>query len=232
MRSMFRSVLVALVAVFAVGVVAAASASAAAPEFVTASFPISYSGSSGEVTFQTAKKEGFATIHCSASAETGEIDEAFDFKFLVNVHVRYTGCKSTVVGAGAACTTTGAAAGEIVTNALGAELVYTSKAAKEVGLVFKPETSGVAVAEFSCGGIVGKVKLSGAVVTKLASGQLGKPKTSFVWDYRQKAGVQEPASYEEVSTKVSAFLTTANGEQVGEEATETLMFGSSVEIAA
>src|SRR4029077_9252403 len=232
MRSMFRSVLVALVAVFAIGVVAASSASAAAPEFVTASFPISYSGSSGEVTFQTAKKADFATIHCSASSERGEIDEAFDFKFLVHVHVRYTGCKSTEVHAGPACTTAGAATGEIVTNTLSAELVYTSKAAKEVGLVFKPEAAGGAVAEFSCGGIVGKVKLSGAVVTKLASGQLGKAKTSFVWDYRQKAGVQEPTSYEEGSTKISAFLTTSSGEQVGEEATETLTFTDSVEITA
>src|SRR4029077_14010758 len=231
MRSMFRSVLVALVAVFAIAAITAGEASAAAPEFVTGSFPLSYSGSSGEVTFQTVEKsKSSVTIHCSASSETGEIDEAFSFKSLVKAHVHYTGCKSAGVGA-ATCTTSGAVAGEIITKALEAQLVYTSKAAKEVGLVFKPETTGGAVAEFSCGALIGKVTLSGAVVTKLASGQLHKAKTSFAWDYRQKAGVQEPTAYEEGSTKVSVFLTLSSL-QAGEEATETLSFGSAVEITA
>jgi hypothetical protein len=232
---MFRSVLVALVAMFALGAMASASALAAAPEFVTTAFPITYSGTSGEVTLQTTEShtKGNITIHCSASADSGEIAEAHSFKFLLKVHIVYTGCK---VGTGTTvCTSKGAAAGEIVTNALKAQLVYTNKAAKEVGLVFKPEAAGGAVAEYTCGVLIGKVKLSGAVVTKLAGGQLGKAKTSFTWNYRQKAGIQEPTEYEEGATKVSAFLTSAYGtlsEQTGEETTETLSFSGAVEVIA
>jgi hypothetical protein len=232
MRSIFKSVLVALIAVLALGAVAASGASAALPEFVTSAFPLAYSGSSGGVTLQTTEshEKGLLTIHCTASQNRGEISEAHKFKNFGKVTITYTGCK---VGT-TACTSTGAAAGEIVTKALKAQLVYTNKAAKEVGLLYKPEAAG-AVAEYTCGAIVGKVKLTGGVISKLAAGQLGKSKVSFEWDYRQKGGIQEPTEYEEGATKVSAFLTSGFlglSEQTGEEATETMTFSSAVEVLA
>src|SRR4029077_11943978 len=232
MRSMFRSVLVALVAVFAIGV---ASASAALPEFVTTAFPIHYSSKTGEVILQTTEShvKGDLTIRCKASESTGEITEAHSFKFIVNVRVAYTGCK--VGTTTTACTSTGAATGEVVTNSLRAELVYTNKAAKEVGLVIKPEVAGGAVAEYTCGVLIGKVKLSGAVVAKLPNEQIGTSRTSFTWNYREKAGIQELTEYEEGAVKVSAFLTSTYGslsEQTGEEGAETMTFSNSVEVHA
>ncbi len=233
MRSRSRSLLAALVAVCAVGAVLSGSALAALPTFVTTAFPLNYAGSSGEVTLQTTEShvKGDLTVHCSASRQSGEIAEGLSFKSFVKVHIKYTGCK--VGTTTTSCTTAGAAAGEVLTSALQATLVYTSKAAKEVGLVFKPEAVGGPVAEYTCG--LFKVKLTGAVVSQLGSGQVGKLKTSFAWNYRQKAGIQEPAGYEEGATKVSAFLTSAYSlysEQTGEEATETLTFASAVEVEA
>src|ERR1700719_1174655 len=230
MRSMFRSVLLALAAVFALGAVAAASASASRPEFVwnKTEGPVRFSGTSGEVTLQL---KGLVAIHCQAS-KTVSPESLFSNKRLTKVQAVYTGCKASEH----ACTSTGAASGEIVTNKMSAELVYIKKAAKEVGLVFKPEAVGGAVAEFDCGGLIGKSKLTGSVIAKLPNEQLNEGRTSFTWDYRQKAGVQEPAEYEEGTTKVSAFLTLhsspAGTYQTGEETTETMTFTSAVWVEA
>jgi hypothetical protein len=228
MRSMFRGVPVALAVVFAVGAVAAASASASLPEFVWTQNPNSYSGTSGAVTLQTVK--GVITVSCQASKDVGE--PLTSNKRLTKAQIVYTGCKAQET----ACTSTGAASGEVRTNLLTAELVYTNKAAKEVGLVFKPEAVGGAVAEYNCGGLVGKVKLTGSVIAKLPNEQVNKSRTSLTWDYRQKAGVQEPAEYEEGTTKIPAFLTLhsslSGNFQAGEETTETMTFTSAVEVKA
>jgi hypothetical protein len=234
MRSMLRSVLVALVAVFAVGAVASASASAELPVFETAATGLTYLGKTGEVTMQTTETHTKGLVlHCKASTNKGEFSESHSFKSFAKVIITYTGCTIHEKTFGElSCTSKGAATGEIISNDLKATLIYTNKAAKEVGLVFKPEEAGGALAEYKCGGLVGSVKLTGAVITKLPNEQVGKSRLSFTWDYRQKGGIQEPTAYEEGTTKVSAFLTGLDSEQTGEETTETIEFSSGVTVVA
>jgi hypothetical protein len=228
MRSRPTTILTAILAVLSITAFAATTASASLPEMLTKGvWPVTYASESGEVTLQTTEKlKGFnGTIHCLASRNGGEISS---FKSFAKVHITYTGCKAA--SNGAACTSKGAAAGEIVTNHLKAELVYTNKAAKEVGQVFKPEAAGGALAEYACS--IYAIKLTGAVIAKLPNEQVNKLRTSFTWNYRQAAGIQEPTEYEEGATKVSAFLTSFSGEQTGEAATETMSLSTSVEIHA
>jgi hypothetical protein len=221
MRSKWKTTLAALVAMLAFAAVTTASASAALPEFETTTWPITYTASSGVVDLQV---KGAFKIQCEKSTNTGEIA---NFKTLVKVHIIYKGCE--IVGAETACTSSGAAAGEIRSSYLTTTLVYTNKAAREVGQLVKPEAAGSALAEFKCGLL--STKLTGGVIAKLPNEQVNKSRTSFTWDYKQNAGIQEPTEYEEGSSKVSSFLD-CFGTQTGEEATETVTWSASVEIGA
>lgn len=225
MRSTCKMFLTALAAVLSIAAVAAASASALRPEFAFTSFPVSYTGSTGAVTFLT--KSG-KEVHCTASQDRGEIASKKEFS---NVTLTLTGCETVVSGFKFACTSKGAASGEVVTNKLTATLVYTNKTEKEVGLVFKPKTEGGAVAEYKCVAL-GSVTLTGAVVAKLPNEQRNKLTLSLTWNFRQKGGVQEPTEYfEESGTKVSGFLTSF-GSQTGDETTETMSFSSALEVSS
>src|SRR4029077_14591553 len=220
MRSMFRSVLVTLVALFAVAAVASASASAALPELVSNSFPVAFKITSGAVTLQT--KAGHS-VTCKASATSSELS---NHKELQGVTVTYTGCRSSEE---ASCSSAGAKSEEVITHALIARLVYIDKATKEVGVLYKP-ASGTTVAEFSCGST--KYALTGSVIAKVPHEQINNSRTSFTWEFKQKSGVQEPTEYEEGATKISAFLRLFGLEQAGEEKTDSVTTLAPVEIEA
>src|SRR4029077_7132723 len=219
MRSMFRSVLVTLVALFAVAAVASASASAALPEFEYTTFPIAPQMTSGAVTLQT---KGGHSVTCKASSASSELA---NHKELRNAIVTYTGCKSSEE---VSCSSAGAKSGEVITQNLTATLVYINKATKEVGVLYKP-ASGSTVANFSCGSV--KTALTGSVIAKVPHEQLNSLRTSFTWEFKQKGGVQEPTEYEEEGgTKASAFLRLFGLEQAGEEKTDTVTTKVALEI--
>jgi hypothetical protein len=131
MRLKTKSVLLVLVAVFAMSAVTAAAASAVKPEFkpVPAKKKFTISGGTSKWVY------GTSTIVCAKSSATGEVDGAAT---VGNVVVAYSGCKSSG-GGGANCPvkSTGAQAEEIVSKPLTGELgtVAASQAASGVGLL-------------------------------------------------------------------------------------------------
>jgi hypothetical protein len=141
---------IALLAVLALGVVGVASASAALPEYKTATFPVSFTGTNSS-TLKLTLKSAFNTVECSTSKSKGSVANATE---ATGVTVTYTGCKEATKN----CTTSGKAAGEVETKSLKGVLGYLNKTAKEAGLSLKPE-SGSVFAEFTCeGGALNKVE--------------------------------------------------------------------------
>jgi hypothetical protein len=131
MRHRGRTMLTALVAVLALGVVASASASAALPEFVPAAgqkLPATLEGSMGGVETRFEVSSG-TVLHCTSSKYKGEVTGAK----VASLTSEMTGCKNS---GGYSFHSIGAPEGDI--NLPGtAALDYTSKSTKKVALVVK-----------------------------------------------------------------------------------------------
>jgi hypothetical protein len=123
--------LVAMVVV-ALNLMAAAVASASAPEFTPGALNI-FKGESGTGALETTST---AAITCTKDTNTGEITGA---KTVGGVVVTFTGCSSKE-GSGCSVKSTGQSAGTVVTSALNGELgsVKKTEAASGVGLLLKP----------------------------------------------------------------------------------------------
>jgi hypothetical protein len=127
MRSISRSALLAFVALCAIGVVGAASASAALPEFSLegkTAYPVKFSGAfKSDVTFDG---QGTGSWQFTKGELTGEITGS---KEVSNVVITLTGG-----GGGGIC----ALPNPVVSKALHGTLGYINKAKTEVGLLLKP----------------------------------------------------------------------------------------------
>jgi hypothetical protein len=220
-----------LVAVFALSAVAAASASAALPEFVVFGLPgIHATGT--ETKLET--KAGLM-LTCKGSSFGAEY---YNNVKLDHVVLRYTGCKVALrelPGSSFACKSSGAKAEEIVLKTLTITPVYTNKAGKEAGLLFKPEATGP-IAEAECAGLE-KLKLKGSVVGNVTP--VNKETETFTITYAQEKGVQKPTEYEQEGKKFTGFLEMEGTglenfayEQTGEQATETMTMDVRSEIKA
>jgi hypothetical protein len=192
MRSISKRALPALVAVFALSATAAATASAALPEFSGATFPVNYAMTiSHEVRFSS--KEEFVHITCERGGAEGQITGAKT----LTAKFRFNGCKATGVGGAVTCTTKGAASGEIRSETVQGAPVYTSKASKEVGIdfnIYEPKKLLLPTfADFSCG--ESAVQSRNGMIVPVTS--LNKLATSYALNFKVDAsGVQTPAQYE------------------------------------
>jgi hypothetical protein len=149
MRPVFRRVLVAVLAVIAVGAFASASASAALPEFI-GNLPTTFTGSGGEISIE---EETGSKYICKSSSITGTISGP---KEVSKVTVKFPGCTSF-------CATTATKALE--TKELKGRIAYISKTQKTVGLLLEPVTEPVAECVFHSGVTA---KIQGSII-----GQLG-----------------------------------------------------------
>ncbi len=192
MRSMFRSALVALVAVLAVGVVASASASAALPEFQKGG-----KGLSNTVKFKaTARggiiesKSGVGGPACTYSV-TGEITSP---KEVSNIFIRGTKCRINLkpIIQEEVCTGPGLKEGEIAFAALSGRIGYL--AGKTVGLLLEP-TGGGLIEECKVGK-EGVYKLRGSVIGKIKPLNEETTELTLVFQKGIGRGEQLPTHFE------------------------------------
>jgi hypothetical protein len=212
-----------LVAVLAMSAVAAASASAAAPEFkfgVNGKFPNPSYGESGAVTLATKvenkKEKLLRQVTCKASKTTEEMGGFTEFK---KVLVKLTGCKAEgPLFTTSTCKSASGGSEEIIANTLTAKLRYIDEATDEVGLVFAPET-GTTFASFTCTDLGQEQHLTvkGSVIGRITPVRTFAK--TFKIEFAQAKGVQKPTAYEEGGKKVTAFL-----EMEGSGALETFAF--------
>lgn len=184
-RSNPRSVLVALIAVFALAGVASASASAALPEFRTGpgeQLPTSYSGTSASATWKLPN----ATFKCTTSTISGTITTA---KTTTGTILVFNGCKVE----GKTCRSEGSENNEqIRTELLDGTLVYLSKTAKTVGIDYKAHTGSAIIKKLHCFGGFGEVR--GSIAMPIIS--VNKLATAFTLTVHAKSEEYETESGE------------------------------------
>jgi hypothetical protein len=192
MRSTFKNVLVAALAVFATGIVGASSASAALPEF-TAPYANQFEVAKGGThVFATVGKRN---ILCLSLAAKGEITGAK----VATATLTLKGCG----GFEAKCTTAGAATGEIKTAELEGKPAYINNQLG-VGVDLQAKGGGN-FAEFACGAET--VKIRGSVIGAITP--VNVPTSAFYLNLTGAGGVQNPTEYEnEKAEKVKDILET------------------------
>jgi hypothetical protein len=186
----------ALVAMVALGSLAAASASASLPEF-TGPFPIRHEASYGEVKFETTTG---SRLECSnapghGGTGTGEITAAKT----ITLKLTLKGCKYASLYA---CKTEGASEGEIRTGSIKGTLVYLAKATKEVGIAFNPYEPKTLEEAKVPPTTLASINCSNAAAITLRRTLLGHVRpvntatTGFEQWFAQNNGQQTPSKYE------------------------------------
>ena len=151
-----------LVAVFALGSLASASASAALPEFVHSvgeTFPVNFSGTGSSAFWQG---PGYS-FTCTSFTNEGSISGA---KTIAGTHFTFKTCFVIRGESRLFCKSVGAEKGEIKTEELEGTPVYISKTAKTVGILFKAQ-SGTKITKLEgafCGG-----EVRGSIVMPITS---------------------------------------------------------------
>jgi len=206
-----RIIALCLVAAFAMSAVAAATASAEAPEigrckkvtvkksgkyssatcialkaggeyeWTAGSVKSGFTGSGGVGTLETVGKN---KVICKTEKAVGNYGTP---KTVNGVVVTFTGCETT----GFTCTTVGQAAGTLVTKPLEGSLQWEKKALKKVALDLVPAAGAELFIEFGCGPLTIKVK--GSVLVNVKA---GKMETKPVQKYVGTKGIQKPSEYE------------------------------------
>jgi hypothetical protein len=212
-----RTLGLALVAVFALSVVTAATASAlpTLPELVNskgeALVKKKYKSTSGKSTLENTKSE---KITCKEDTDEGETTGLSTSTSTV----KFKGCESS----GVSCKTSGASSGEIVTSAKGT-LEWINEKEQEVGLLLETEKKTI-----TC--LIIKKEVEGSVLGIMTPvNKLVTPPETFSLAFKQKKGVQEPSEYEMEGKKVKV-KTTTNGVESGLETTDALTFEEAAEL--
>jgi len=183
MKSMFRQMLVAFLAAFAVVALASASASAALPEFHGAKFPVTFTGTSGSVTLR--ERYGGSYI-CVGSSITGEIVGP---KELAKVVIKFK--ENAVSGdCHGFCEQPGVKGGW-ETKELKGRIGYLSKQSKLVGLLLEPVAQPVAKCE-QLG--VGPTTIQGSIIGQI--GPVLRSSKAYELRFAQLNGVQELTRFE------------------------------------
>ncbi len=158
MRSMCRTVLVALVAVLAVGAVASAAASAALPEFQQGgkglAKAVKFTATGGETAFVGLYSGTTGVLTCENSTMSGETHGVSE---VTGVVVKFTGC----IASHGACTSPGAKSGEMVTAQLSGRIGYLPKK-ENVGLLLE-QAKGEKIAECT-DSLLGTFHFKGSVI--------------------------------------------------------------------
>jgi hypothetical protein len=217
-RNTIKTMLLAVMAVLALSVVAAATASAAEIEQVPASGKFKIS--SGKGIFETSGGNG--AIECSKDTGSGEITGAKTDKSTIT----FEGCSSS----GISCNTSGAKSGDVVIE-INSELSWLSKSAKTVGedlKLAKEETIKCSAFE--------TLKVKGSTICPISP--TNKKTLTFTITCSQSKGKQEFTELEnEAGTKIKD-ITETKGEglksfgftESGLKDEDTLTFESEAEI--
>lgn len=227
-----KLVLVALVAVMCVDALAATSASAEEPLFVTASLrALLFTGTIGAVTLRAKQAGVEGTITCEKTSVHGR---ALNKSALAReLHIEFKGKCEQIVGANkAACTepikplVSYGELGFLLLNDSALLLV-----APEKGTEFVEVRCGSNITKFS-GAVIGEFPVSG----RDGIPQLGTLREAFLLSFKAKGTAQEPEEIEllgssmknlrGVSLKAEGFF----GEKASEETAELLLFSGLAEI--
>jgi hypothetical protein len=179
MRFISRSALVAFVVVFAMIAMAAASASAALPEFNHAKTE-KFQGSFGTTIFE--EVSGSIWDYEPATISGGEVTGS---KEVGNLVITFTG------GSAGACSNQGEKK-ELVTNKLHGRLGYINKAKTEVGLLLE-SPSGQAIVQCK-NSKFGEEWYAGSVIGRITP--VNKPTSEFTLEFKQTHGIQELRKFE------------------------------------
>jgi len=234
MKSMrIRTLGLSLVAVFALGAIASATASAAKPELVNSKKEPLAAGTkltstSGVGTFETKSGE---KVTCEKDTNTGEITgpKADTAK------ITFTGCTAKVSIITAKCKSKGEATGTIKLS-VNSKLVYISESAKTVGLdLVLPENLTIECEAF---GSKETLTVKGSTICPLSP--LDKLSVKLTLSCKQTKGAQEPSAYEEGGKAIEDFTETEGKglknfafEKSGLTSTDELEFGGKeVEVEA
>ncbi len=216
-----KTIGLALVAVFALSAVVAASASAAAPEFSPATEQ-GFTSSSG-TSVLTAGGAGGTVITCTASSGAGRITGA---KTVAGVSVTFTGCTAKSKGT-CEVHSTGAGKEEIKTGELNGELgkVAKKEATSKVGLDLKAVSGSFVTVEGTCIPFE-KSSVSGSVigeVTPVAGGAGTSGKLTYALEKeKQKIQMFEGGSKDTLS--VFGFVEST------QQSEEAITFEKAVEV--
>lgn len=169
---------------------------------------------------------GGAGVECKTESSAGEFVPGNN-KEEAGIIVKFNGCKSLE----APCTTPGAAAGELLTNELEGIVGWQSKALKKTDLELVPAksvTSGLFI-EFSCSGLV--VKVRGHVLVPIKNDTM---KTTEILKFVAVKGKQKPEIWEESSEKAILEASFKGGpfEQAGQNITSTVTGEEPLELNA
>lgn len=214
----------ALAAALCFAAFAAASASAALPEFSTTS---TFTGSGGAGTLKTV---GNATVKCTSNEVVGApaAEVVGGTKEVKNGLIAFKGCESNV---GTKCKNT-TTAGEIRTATLKGQLGYVEPAALggPVAVGLSP-ASGTTFAEFECATV--KDKVTGCVLGKVTP--VNTNTKEYALALAEAAGKQNITSYEPVkgakeSCKLAAALAGKASEEAGIDQTAKLVSAIAGEI--
>jgi len=231
-RIRIRTLGLCLVAVFAVGALASAAASAAKPELVNSkkeALPAGtkFTSTSGAGTFET--KSG-RKVTCEKDTNSGEITGPKTD----TAKITFTGC-STVHIITVKCKTEGAKTGEIILTG-NSKLVWLNEKAETVGLdIVIPSTLKIICEAF---GSKETLTVKGSTVCPLSP--LNKLTTKLTLSCKEKGGIQEPSAYEEGGKLIEDFTETEGKgtenfafEKSGLTSTDELSFeGKEVEVEA
>jgi hypothetical protein len=173
---------------------------------------------------------GGSAVECATESSAGEYKPGGNNKEEAGVFVTFRGCKS----AGLSCTSKGAKAGELVTNELEGIVGWQSKALKKTDLELFPAksvTSGLFI-EFECVGLLVKVK--GHVLVPIKNDAM---KETEILKFVATKGKQKPEKWEESPEKAileAAFSNFKGGafEQAGQQITSTIKGEEKLELNA
>jgi hypothetical protein len=226
-----KIIALALAAVFALGALGAASASAAQPEWfkgeakLGASVKDRFTGIAGSGVLEL--KGGIGLMKCAKDTSTGEIEGPLKE---TKVFVTYVGC---LKGA-KKCTSAGRFAGEIKTNEVVGENIYLDAAHSKAGILFAPNV-GFAFANFTCegesaaevtGGVIGEAKPLNAGDSN--TGELIFAQEKGKQEWRQVAGAGGEIFLKAFGGLIQSGI--GGGEKLTEKLVETVTFMNAVEL--
>ena len=195
----YRTILVALTTALILSATAAATASAALPEFTdaTGKTNMKFTLKGGPVTFETPAPRTFICGKASGEgAQTG--------KKTATATLTFTNCEDE----GDSCETSGAKSGEIKAGPLPVELVYTSKEHKEAALIFnyhEHEPKATFVIWECDGGLATGLGVKGSLIAPITPVNTQSETHTFKFA-STKRGLQSPTEYEtEAGAKAKAF---------------------------
>ena len=215
----------ALIAIFALGAFASASAFAENPEILpvpTKEVPLTFTGTSTEAVLQATKEAN--KVKCAKNKDTGE----FTTQDAGKVSIDFEGCETK----GASCTSPGDAKGVILVEGVTELVDVLPTATLDLGILITPTAIGGGVLKFECSGVFTvEVKNSLIGVVDNTKGELLAANTKTkelkaLWKAEEKEG--KPVLGEQQIKTCDLLKATCEGKKFGLESN----FGKGAELTA